>query len=134
MRALNVRGMISAGGKPVPNATVILLGGAEFTTKTDADGHYTAPDSTKWAFRVVVIHPDYAIAEEQLGPGGTKKGPDFSLNAGVPIAGRVVAEDGQTPVADAQISLDGWPASKSAADGTFTIAHARRSEERRVGK
>ena len=48
----------------------------------------------------------------------------------MPITGRVVAEDGQTAVADAQISLDGWPAGKSGADGTFAIAHARRSGRR----
>jgi hypothetical protein len=125
-QAPSVRGTITANGKPVPNATVTVLGGAEFTTKTDADGHYTAPDPSKWAFRVVVIHPDYAIAEEFLGFGGTKKGPDFSLTAGVPVNGRVVSEDGQTPVAEAQISVDGWPAGKSGADGTFAIAHAKK--------
>jgi len=124
-----VRGTITASGKPVANATVALFGGAEFTAKTDADGHYSAPDPSKWAFRVVVIHPDYAITEEQLGPAGTKKGPDFSMTAGVPVAGRVVSEDGQTAVADAQIFLDGWPAGKSAADGTFAIAHARKEWE-----
>ncbi|HEV7573037.1 MAG TPA: carboxypeptidase regulatory-like domain-containing protein [Thermoanaerobaculia bacterium] len=124
-----VRGTITANGKPVPNATVSLFGGAEFTTKTDADGHYSAPDPSKWVFRAIVIHPDYAITEEQLGPAGTKKGPDFAITAGVPIAGRVVAEDGQTAVADAEISLDGWPAGKSAADGTFAIAHARKEWE-----
>src|SRR4051794_25167450 len=96
-QAPTVRGTITANGKPVANATVSLLGGSEFTTKSDAEGHYSAPDPSKWAFRAIVIHPDYALMEEQLGPG-TKKGPDFSLNAGVPINGRVVAEDGQTPV------------------------------------
>jgi hypothetical protein len=124
-----VRGTITANGKPVANATVALFGGPEFTTTTDAEGHYSAPDPTKWVFRAIVIHPDYAITEEQLGPNGTKKGPDFSMTAGVPIAGRVVAEDGQTAVADAQLFLDGWPAGKSAADGTFAIAHARKEWE-----
>jgi hypothetical protein len=124
-----VRGTITASGKPVANATVSFLGGAEFTTKTDADGHYSAPDPTKWAFRVIVIHPDYAITEEQLGVGGTKKGPDFSLTPGVAVTGRVVSEDGQTAVADAQISIDRWAAGKSAADGTFAIAHARKEWE-----
>ena len=88
-----VRGTITANGKPVANATVAIFGGAEYTTKTDADGHYSAPDPSKWAFRAIVLHPDYAITEEQLGPNGTKKkGPDFSVTAGVPIAGRVVAK------------------------------------------
>src|SRR4051794_10351936 len=135
-QAPTVRGTITANGKPVANATVSLLGGSEFTTKTDIEGHYSAPDPSKWAFRAIVIHPDYALMEEQLGPAGTKKGPDFSLNAGVPINGRVVAEDGQTPVADAQISLDGWPAGKSGAVGTFAIAHARKewdAVEARIG-
>ena len=124
-----VRGTITANGKPVANATVNLSGGGEFIAKTDAEGHYSAPDPSKWAFRAIVIHPDYALTEEQLGPAGTKKGPDFSMTAGVPIAGRVVAEDGQTAVADAEIFLDGWPAGKSAADGTFAIAHARKEWE-----
>jgi hypothetical protein len=124
-----VRGTITANGKPVANATVALFGGAEFTAKTDAEGHYSAPDPSKWASRAIVIHPDYAITDEQLGPDGLKKGPDFSVTAGVPIMGRVVSEDGQTPVADAQISLDGWPVGKSATDGTFAIAHARKEWE-----
>ncbi|MGA8807262.1 MAG: carboxypeptidase regulatory-like domain-containing protein, partial [Thermoanaerobaculia bacterium] len=126
-----VRGTVTANGKPIPNATVAFFSGGsdEFTTKTDTEGHYSAPDSSKWAFRVIVIHPDYAITEERLGPAGTKKGPDFSMTAGIPIAGRVVSEDGQTAVADAQIFLDGWPAGKSAADGTFLIAHARKDWE-----
>jgi hypothetical protein len=124
-----VRGTITANGKPVANATVIVLGGAEYTTRTDADGHYTAPDPSKWAFRIIVLHPDFAMVEELLGPAGTKKGLDFSLTPGVAIKGRVVAEDGQTPVADAQLSLDKWPAGKSAADGTFTIAHAPKDWE-----
>jgi hypothetical protein len=126
-QAASVHRTITANGKPVANATVILFGGgAEYTTKTDAEGHYTAPDPSKWAARIFLIHPDYAIVEELTGPNGTKKGPDYSMTTGVAVTGRVVAEDGQTPVGDAQIVLDGWPAGKSAADGTFTIAHARK--------
>jgi len=136
-QAAPVRGTITANGQPVANATVILFGGgAEYSTQTDAEGHYTAPDPSKWAARIFLIHPDYATVEELTGPNGTKKGPDFSMNAGVALTGRVVSEDGQTPVGEAQIFLDGWPAGKSAADGTFTIAHARKdwqTVEARIG-
>jgi|GEM_PF-270085 len=128
-QAPQVRGTITAGGKPVANATVVILGGGEYTTKTDADGHYTAPDPSKWAFRVIVLHPDFAMVEEQIGPNAAKKGPDFSMNAGVAVSGKVVADDGQTAVADALILLDGWPVAKSAADGSFSIAHAPKDWE-----
>jgi protocatechuate 3,4-dioxygenase beta subunit len=126
-QASSVLGTITAGGKPVANATVALYGdGGELMTKTDAEGHYSAPDPSKWALRAIVLHPDYAIVDELIGPNGAKKGPDFSMNAGVAVKGRVVSEDGQTPAADAQIFADGWPAVKSAADGSFTIAHAKK--------
>jgi len=125
-QAPSVRGTITANGKPVANATVVILGGAEYTTKTDADGHYSAPEPSKWAYRILVLHPDFAVADETIGPYGTKKGPDFTMTAGVAISGRVVGEDGQTPAGDVPLFLDGWPAGKSAADGTFTIAHARK--------
>jgi len=126
-QAAPVRGTITANGKPVPNATVAIYSlTSEYTTKTDADGHYTAPDPSKWALRVIVLHPDYAVVDELIGPNGTKKGPNFSMTAGVAVTGRVVAEDGQTPAGDAQLLIDGWPAGKSAADGTFTIAHAKK--------
>ena len=128
-QAAPVRGTITANGKPAANAAIIILGNAEYTTKTDADGHYTAPDITKWAARIYVIHPDYAMVEETFGQGAAKKGPDFSMTTGVAVKGRVVAEDGQTPVAGAQIVLDGWPAGKSADDGTFAIAHARKARQ-----
>ncbi len=128
-QALPIRGTITANGKPVANATVVILGGAELTTKTDAEGRYTAPDPSKWAFRIIILHPDFARVEEMIGPNAPKKGPNFSMTAGVPVAGRVVAEDGQTPVGDAQLFVDGWPAGKSSPDGTFTIAHAGKDWE-----
>jgi uncharacterized GH25 family protein len=124
-----VRGTVTANGKPVANATVVILGGAEYVTKTDADGHYTAPDPSKWAARIYVVHSDFAMGEETFGQPGSKPALDFTLTAGLTLSGRVVAEDGQTPVGDAEILLDAWPAGKSAKDGTFAIAHARKDWE-----
>lgn len=123
-QASTVRGTITAGGKPVANATVAIFGNAEYITKTDAEGHYSAPDPSKWASRIIILHPDNAPVDELAGPNATKKGPNFSTTSGVAISGRTVGADGQTPVANAELFLDGWPAGKSAADGTFTIGHA----------
>ena len=119
-----VRGTITANGKPVANATVAIFGAAEYITKTDTDGHYSAPDPSKWAARVIILHPDYALVDELVGPNAAKKGPNFTMTSGVAISGRAVGADGQTPVASAELFLDGWPAGKSATDGTFTIGHA----------
>src|SRR5438128_6082821 len=59
------RGTITAEGKPVSGATIIWLGGnSDVLTKTDADGRYTVPDPSKWANRLIIIHPDHAIVDE----------------------------------------------------------------------
>ena len=120
------KGTMTANGKPLAGATVVWAGSAEFVAATDANGQYSAPDPSKWANRLVVIHPDYAILEETTNGfgAGAKKGMDRTLNAGVAINGRVVAEDGQTPGAKASILVDNWAAAATADDGSFSAAHA----------
>jgi len=118
-------GTVKANGKPVANATVVLTyGGTESIAKTDAEGRYEVPDP-KRARSITVIHPDYALIDENaasFNAGITKV--DRTLAAATPIAGRVVREDGKTPVAKATIFADGWPLATSGEDGTFTITRA----------
>jgi hypothetical protein len=118
-------GLVRAGGKPVANAVVAILYGAfELVTRTDADGRYEAPDLGE-AQRLTVIHPDFAIDDVTFaGPRGAGSAvANRSLVAGTPFTGRVVAANGETPVAGAKIRLDRWPLATSGEDGTFTIAH-----------
>lgn len=122
MRAESKTGTIRANGKGVAGATVMWAGGAEATATTDENGRYTVPDPAKWANRILVLHPDYARIEETFTQG--KREVDRTLTPGVKITGKVVAEDGTTGAGDAAITLDGWPAGKSGADGAFTIEHA----------
>jgi protocatechuate 3,4-dioxygenase beta subunit len=119
------RGTITSGGKPVANATVaISYGTYEYVVKTNAEGRYEAPDP-KRATALVVIHPDYAIDEKvSFTPAATERDLTRTLAAGTRVTGRVTAPDGQAPVANATLSIDGWPVAKSAEDGTFTIARA----------
>jgi protocatechuate 3,4-dioxygenase beta subunit len=119
------RGTVTAGGKPVAGAVVIWGGGGEWIGTTDAEGHYTVPDPIKWASRVLILHRDYAPVDELAGPFASNRAKlDWTLAPGVALRGRVVGEDGQTPVAKAAVLVDSWPLATSGDDGTFTVAHA----------
>ncbi|HEX9493856.1 MAG TPA: hypothetical protein VGA33_11380, partial [Thermoanaerobaculia bacterium] len=119
------RGTITANGKPAAGATVVWLGSAtESIATTDADGHYAVADPAKWANRVIIIHPDYAVVDEVTGLLRTPPKLNHDLNAGVTIKGRVVGENGQTAVAKAPLLVDDLPLATTADDGTFTIEHA----------
>lgn len=117
-------GTITAGGKPVANAKVMVMyTGADHIATTDAEGRYSVPDP-KNAGRIIVVHPDYAIVDETaqgIAQGGLKL--DRTLVAGSRWSGKVVGQDNKTPVAKAEVVVDGWPVATSADDGTFTIAH-----------
>jgi uncharacterized GH25 family protein len=119
------RGTITASGKPVADAAVVWFGNnTDFLVKTDAEGHYSVPDPTKWANRLIVVHPDYAMVDDVAqGPRMTPK-LDRSLSAGSTITGRVLAEDGKSGVAKASLFVDDFPVGVTADDGSFKIAHA----------
>lgn len=119
------KGAVTAGGKPVPNATVLLsYGGTDLIVRTDEKGNYDAPD-LKRARGITVLHPDYAIDDESFMSAGTPASEmNRALVAGAKLTGRVVAADGTTPVANAAIFVDEWPLATSVADGTFTVPHA----------
>lgn len=121
-------GRVVANGKAVAGAKVIWSGNGEAMATTDAEGRYKVPDPTKWANNVVVLHPEYAVAEESVAGspngGGRNENVERTVTTGTRLSGTVVAEDGKTPVGGAAIFVDGWPATSSGQDGTFTIAHA----------
>ena len=121
------QGTITAAGKALANARVIWLGAeGTFIATTDGNGHYSAPDPVKWAGRVVIRHPDFALFDETR--GAKPLDINFSLDPGAALNGKVVGSDG-SPVAKAEILLDTWPAATSGDDGTFTIAHAPKKWE-----
>ena len=127
-RAAPKSGAITANGKPVANASVFWVGasGADAFAVTDANGKYSVPDPSKWATRVIVVHPDYAMLADTMIRDAARMTPDRTLTTGVKITGRVGGDDGTTPAAGAEIFLDHWFAAKTADDGTFTIAHGKK--------
>lgn len=121
--AKKVRGRITAGGKGVANATVIVAGDIVVRTGEDGSFEIVPPSLTSRGGFVVVVHPDYAPAMDP--PGRDRKAPyDVELRAGVALSGRVLAADGKTPVAGATVRANHWPLAKSSDDGTYRIAHA----------
>ncbi|HVR38558.1 MAG TPA: carboxypeptidase regulatory-like domain-containing protein [Thermoanaerobaculia bacterium] len=124
-------GKITAGGKPVAGAIVVWSGSTEVLATTDAEGRYSVPDPAKWAYRLTIVHPDFAVYEQwiMMMSDSMQKSLDRTLDAGTAISGRVTGSDGQTPIAKAAVSADGWPFATTADDGTFTIAHASKKPE-----
>jgi protocatechuate 3,4-dioxygenase beta subunit len=125
------RGTITAGGKPVANATVVWTSGRlEAVATTDTEGRYSIPDPAKWAGRMLVIHPDYAPLADNGNPfTANDLKLDRALDAGVAVKGKVVGADGSTPVAKAAVLIDGWPVATSGDDGSFSVAHAPKKWE-----
>lgn len=122
-------GRVTAAGKPVANALVRVADGGGFIevlAKTDEAGRYSVADPNTWAATLTVQHPDFAFVRVNAGPA-RKFALDVALDPGVAIRGKVVAEDGKTPAANAEIRVDGVRSATSADDGTFEIAHAPRA-------
>ncbi len=121
------KGRITANGKPLAGAQVIFsaLGGIlESISVTAQDGTYSVVDPNAWAGRLVVMHPDFATVDQPVGRMGAKMKLDQSLTPGTTLTGKVVSSDGQTPVAKATITIDGWPVAQSGDDGSFSVPHA----------
>jgi len=124
LRAAPVKkGRVTAGGKPVANALVIVNGA--FLTRTSDAGEYSIPDPATWVNRIVVLHPSFAMAERSRGPRDPRESwgsLDMTLDAGVAARGRVVDAAGR-PIANATLRNGLWPLGTSGQDGSFAIAH-----------
>jgi hypothetical protein len=117
--AATVTGRVTANGKPVANAAVIVMPvvqGIPTVVMTDADGKYRIAEPTWWAETILVRHPDFAPAVHPISAR------DFALASGDTLRGSVVDENDR-PVGGAAVSLDGLLEATTGADGRFTIPH-----------
>jgi len=118
-------GNVTAGGKPVAGATVVIqYGSYDYVTKSGEDGKYEAPDAKRMLI-ISVIHPKFAIDSESFGMTRASASKlNRTLVAGKELKGKLLGPDEKSPVATASVALDGWPLATSGDDGSFTIAHA----------
>ncbi|HXI12069.1 MAG TPA: carboxypeptidase regulatory-like domain-containing protein [Thermoanaerobaculia bacterium] len=118
------QGVVRGSGKAVEGVVVVWSSfqGSTYVTKTDSEGRYSVPDPDLWASGVTLIHPQFAVT--QIDRANKRQSFDLTLDAGVTVSGRVLAEDGKSPVANVRMSVDGWFGGETAEDGTFAIAHA----------
>lgn len=124
-RATMKRGQVTAGGKAVSNAVVVLGSNARIITKTDEQGRYSVPDPRTWSPVVTVIHADYAMARTDNGFSDSPVPLDVQLVAGNTLTGRVLGPDRKTGVR-ASLFLDGIAVGESADDGTYELRHVPR--------
>lgn len=119
--APTITGIITAAGKPVPNARIIFSSGTdEHFSTTDTEGRYTAPDPSIWARQLIVHHPEFAPLIARI--VGRKFSSNHQLTSGIAVGGRVLSEDGKASVAGAKITA-GRQETISAEDGSFTLVH-----------
>src|SRR5262245_51516728 len=110
------RGRVTAAGRPVANALVVLLSSstfeepAELVTRSDADGRYEVPEPARWAEQIVVVHEAFALLA--VGPGSAgawAKALNPQLAPGVALEGRVIDAKGRGGLGGLAIWVDGWP-------------------------
>jgi large repetitive protein len=129
-----VRAVVTANGKPLPGATVIIRSGVtDSVATTDVHGQYWLPDPKRFPSRLLVLHPGYAPVEREVDTI-TLRTADVALSSGVTLTGQVVAPDGKTPVANAIIQIDDLTLATTNADGTFSIDHAPAGGRRIVAR
>lgn len=115
-------GRVTAGGKPVANAIVLVEteDGVAWSAHTDEKGSFAIPDPAKWTRVIEVVHPDYATLVADVTRNASL---ELKLVPGTSIRGRVLGSD-RAPVAKAKLFANTWPAGATSDDGTFVIAHA----------
>jgi protocatechuate 3,4-dioxygenase beta subunit len=117
---VSVSGKVTQGGEPVSGASVFVIDGRGFeagvTVTTDAQGRYEAPGLEPGSLRVTAtvgtsdtysITRSVSVAEGQSGT--------LDLEFGTQrIRGRVVEEDGRTPLSAADVSVEAADAASEA--------------------
>lgn len=116
------RGVVRDGAEPLAGAVVryVSAEGAEWIARTDEEGRYTVPAPGVWARHVTVFSPDGYVWEESAGRNALAI--DRRLRRGTDLTGRLLAADGRTPVAGAEIRLDGAIVGATDGNGGFRIA------------
>lgn len=116
-KASLVSGRVTAGGKPVAGAKVLVSSeSTSVRVETDAAGVYRVADPARWANWIVVVHPQFAPAMH------TATVPDFALTRGRTLKGRVI-DDQRKGVAGASVGLGGVLSTTTDEDGDFTLDH-----------
>ena len=121
-RASDVEGKVTANGKPVADASVIVLANLEgrpLVIVTNAEGKYRVPDPRVWAQSILIRHPAFAPAVHPA------TSPDFALDPGREIHGSVVDASGR-PATATIVELGDILSATTDDAGKFTVAHAPR--------
>lgn len=106
------KGVVSADGKPVPDARIVPIHAADFPddsglyrhlpVKTGPDGAFAHPLLPAGAWQLLVSAPGYAPRLVAADEDGVFRA---ALERGEKVAGRVVRDEGERPVNNAKVEL-----------------------------
>src|SRR6185295_17533426 len=101
---------------------------------SDADGHFAFDGLPDGKVTITASHPDYLEASRDVDPE-KESSVDLTLGTGGSISGTVVARDGRTGVAGAQVSLNeegdsgvgfgGGDSTRTDGSGAFLFEHLK---------
>jgi protocatechuate 3,4-dioxygenase beta subunit len=119
-----VRGTVSHDGEPVAGAAVRwATWTVEVLVRTDEAGRYEVPDPAVWKPSLEVHHPSLPVhrwSPDRFPATYSPPDADVVITARK-VSGIVVTGPEDTPVAEAQISVDGVPHGVTSAEGTFVL-------------
>lgn len=116
-------GRVTAGGKPVSGAVVVMMlqSWRVWSTRTDGDGRYTLFYTAGGSTSIAILHPDYAPFT--IAVAGTQPPRlDAVLSPGSDVAGKVAGTTGR-PVAGARVAAGEWTTAVTGEDGAFALHH-----------
>jgi protocatechuate 3,4-dioxygenase beta subunit len=122
------KGRVTSGGAPVKEALVVADDehGQTLAVRTAADGTFSIPDPERWASRLTVLHPDYAMHQVSAAELSSL---DFVMTPGAPLPGASVERaDGSAATDFAYLAMN-FPIATIHGDTRTILAATSRDQE-----
>jgi hypothetical protein len=125
------KGRVTGGGAPVKGALVVVDDerGQTLAVRTAPDGTFSIPAPERWASRITILHPDYAIFQSGANELTSL---NFAMTAGIPLPGVAIERADGSAATDYTYLVTSFPLATIHGDTRSVFATAVRDQELRV--